>query len=285
MKHYDLINPFVSSSTDAFSRLKPGFEAPTHCVASIGMDVATPSRNRSVLLGVVRSENKRAVTRFELRSPNPHTNTYLCLAAVYQCMLDGIEYMISSGKDTKALEAEFIKPYGTEGDYLDKDRLYRCEEDIFETMTNEERDRLFGKPSATVYDSMLVLSEHKNVTSILCAGDVFDRIILESYARAMLDRWEMELSQRVIPNNRSALRSYTKRNDDSSEYDNELWNNILAKKHYLAKNTADSRSLFDRIKEAIDNKDLSLVSDLQLEMNDLMDEIRSLYKEYCNNQI
>ena len=81
------------------------------------------------------------------------------------------------------------------------------------------------------------------------------------------------------------MRSYTKRNDDSSEYDNELWNNILAKKNYLAKNTADSRSLFDRIKEAIDNKDLSLVSALQLEMNDLMDEIRSLYKEYCNNQI
>jgi len=285
MKHYDLINPFVSSTTDAFNRLKPGFEAPTHCVASIGMDVATPSRNRSVLLGVVRSENKKAVTRFELRAPNPHTNTYLCLASIYQCMIDGIEYMISSGKDTKALEAEFIKPYGTPGDYLDQDRLYRCEEDIFETMTDEERDRLFGKPAATVYDSMLVLAEHKNVTSILCAGDVFDRIILDSYATAMLDRWEMELRERIIPENRAALRSYTPRHDSGSAYDNALWEKINAMKTYLAKNTSDSKSLFDRIKDAIAEKDLAKVSSLQLEMNSKMDQISAMYREYCNNQI
>ena len=285
MKHYDLINPFVSSSTDAFNRLQPGFEAPTHCVASIGMDVLTPSRNRSVLLGVVRSEDKKAVTRFELRAPNPHTNTYLCLAAIYQCMLDGIEYMVRSGKDTKALEAEFIKPYGTPGDYLDTDRLYRCEEDIFESMTSEERDRLFGKPAATVYDSMLVLSEHKDVTNILCAGDVFDRIILDSYARAMLDRWEMELSERIIPQSRSTLRNVIKRHDDSCAYDSAKWDEISSLKSYLAKSTDSSTSLFDRIKDAIVAKDAAKVSELQIEMNRVINELRTLYKDYCDNQI
>ncbi len=285
MKHYDLINPFVSSSTDAFNRLQPGFEAPTHCVASIGMDVLTPSRNRSVLLGVVRSEDKKAVTRFELRAPNPHTNTYLCLAAIYQCMLDGIEYMIRSGKDTKALEAEFTKPYGTPGDYLDTDRLYRCEEDIFESMTSDERDRLFGKPAATVYDSMLVLSEHKGVTDILCAGDVFDRVILDSYARAMLERWEMELRERIIPENRSKIRSYTKRHDDSCGYDSARWAEIMELREYLAKNTDTSSSLFDRIKEAIASGDAAGVSELQIEMNNKMNILREKYRDYCNNQI
>ncbi len=285
MKHYDLINPFVSSSTDAFNRLQPGFEAPTHCVASIGMDVLTPSRNRSVLLGVVRSEDKKAVTRFELRAPNPHTNTYLCLAAIYQCMLDGIEYMIDSGKDTKALEAEFTKPYGTPGDYLETDRLYRCEEDIFESMTSDERDRLFGKPAATVYDSMLVLAEHKDVTGILCAGDVFDRVILDSYARAMLERWEMELRERIIPENRSKIRSYTKRHDDSCGYDSSRWAEIMELKEYLAKNTDASTSLFDRIKEAIASGDAAKVSELQIEMNGKMNILREKYRDYCNNQI
>ena len=285
MKHYDLINPFVSSSTDAFNRLQPGFEAPTHCVASIGMDVNIPSRNRSVLLGVVRSEDKKAVTRFELRSPNPHTNTYLCLAAIYQCMIDGIEFAVRSGHSTKMLETEFVKPYGADGEYLDKDRLYRCEEDIFESMTGEERDRLFGKPAATVYDSMLVLSEHKNVTSILCAGDVFDRIILDSYARAMLERWEMELKERIIPENRASIRSIVKRHSDDSSYDELLWNEIVSLKNYIAKTSSESDSLFDRIKKAIDEKDLKKVSVLQIEMNQKMTELRDRYKEYCNNQI
>ena len=36
-------------------------------------------------------------TRFELRSPNPKSNTYLVLAASYMAMLDGIK---------AALEAE-----------------------------------------------------------------------------------------------------------------------------------------------------------------------------------
>ena len=285
MKHYDLINPFVSSTTDAFNRLQPGFEAPTHCVASIGMDVKTPSRNRSVLLGVVRSETKKAVTRFELRAPNPHTNTYLCLAAIYQCMIDGIEYMVSSGKSSKDMEDEFIKPYGAQGEYLEQNRLYRCEEDIFESMTGEERDRLFGKPAATVYDSMLVLSEHQNVTNILCAGDVFDRIILDSYSRAMLDRWEMELKERIIPENRSTIRSIVKRHADVSSYDDALWNEIVDLKNYIAKSSIDKPCLFDRIKNAINEKDLKSVSVFQIEMNQKMNELRNKYKEYCDNQI
>ncbi len=285
MKHYDLINPFVSSSTDAFNRLQPGFEAPTHCVASLGMNVLTPSRNRSVLLGVVRSENKKAVTRFELRSPNPHTNTYLCLAAIYQCMIDGIEFMVNKNMTTKQMEEEFTKPYGSEGLYLDSDRLYRCEEDIFESMTSEERDRLFGKPAATVYDSMKVLAEHKNVTSILYAGDVFDRIILDSYARAMLDRWEMELRERIIPENRANIRNCTKKHTESNSYDDRLWDDISSIKSYLAKTTDESVCLFDKIKEAINNKDMAEVSKLQIEMNSKMNELRMMYRDYCNNQI
>ena len=285
MKHYDLINPFVSSTTDAFNRLQPGFEAPTHCVASIGKDVKTPSRNRSVLLGVVRSENKKAVTRFELRSPNPHTNTYLCLAAIYQCMIDGIDYMVKSGKTTHELEEEFVKPYGTPGDYLDKDKLYRCEEDIFESMTSEERDRLFGVPAATVYDSMYVLANHANVTSILCAGDVFDRIILDSYARAMLDRWEMELRERIIPENRTIIRNCIKRHSSDNEYDESIWKEICCLKDYIAKSTVDEKSLFEKIKAAINEKDLAKVSALQIEMNKKMNQLHEIYREYCNNQI
>ena len=285
MKHYNIISPFVSATTDAFERLTPGFEAPTHAVASIGMDVLTPSRNRSVLLGLVRSMDNKHATRFELRAPNPHTNTYLCLAAVYQSMLDGIDYVLASGKDTKALEAEFIKPYGEESDYLEKDRLYRCEDDIFEDMTSEERDRLFGKPSENVYHSIDILKSNPDVDPILCNGDVFNKMILDSYYQAMLGRWEMELLEKIIPANLQTIRNVVRRDDGSNSYDEILWNEIVSLKVRLAKDSETETSIFTKIKNAIGERNWEETSKYQLEMKATMKELRAKYKTYCENQI
>ncbi len=285
MKHYDLINPFVSATTDAFKRLQPGFEAPTHAVASLGKDVLTPSRNRSVLLGLVRSEENRYATRFELRSPNPHTNTYLCLSAIYQCMLDGIKYALASNKTTKELEAEFIKPYGTPGDYLETNKLYRCEEDIFETMSDEERDTLFGVPPATVYDSLKTFIADDNVSDVLCAGDVFNDKVLTSYSHAMLDRWQYELIERVVPNNLTTIRGYNKKHTTANIVDDDMWSDIEKLKMTIAKSTNESTSIFASIKDAIANKNLKDISRLQVKMNASMAELATLYREYCENQI
>ena len=285
MKHYDLINPFVSATTDAFMRLQPGFEAPTHAVASIGKDVLTPSRNRSVLLGLVRSENNKHATRFELRSPNPHTNTYLCLSAIYQCMLDGINYAISSGKTTKELEAEFIKPWGTPGDYLPKDRLFRCEDDIFENMTEDERDKMFGEPPATVYDSIKRFISSEHGTEILSAGGVFNDKLLSSYSHAMLDKWQYELLERIIPSNLTTLRGYTKRHTTANAVDDDMWSDIESLKLSLAKNTEENTSVFTSIKNAIESKSLKDISTLQVRMNRDMNDLAHLYREYCENQI
>ena len=285
MKHYNIISPFVSATTDAFERLTPGFEAPTHAVASIGMDVLTPSRNRSVLLGLVRSMDNKHATRFELRAPNPHTNTYLCLAAVYQSMLDGIAYVLSTDKDTKALEAEFIKPYGESSDYLEKDRLYRCEDDIFEDMDSDERDRLFGKPSENVYHSIYILKSNPDVEPILCNGDVFNSMILDSYYQAMLGRWEMELLEKIIPANLQTIRNVVRKDDGSNSYDDILWNEIVSLKVRLAKDSETETSIFTKIKKAIGERNWEETSKYQLEMKSTMKELRAKYKAYCENQI
>ncbi len=285
MKHYNIISPFVSATTDAFERLTPGFEAPTHAVASIGMDVLTPSRNRSVLLGLVRSMDNKHATRFELRAPNPHTNTYLCLAAVYQSMLDGIAYVLSTDKDTKALEAEFIKPYGESSDYLEKDRLYRCEDDIFEDMDSDERDRLFGKPSENVYHSIYILKSNPDVEPILCNGDVFNSMILDSYYQAMLGRWEMELLEKIIPANLQTIRNVVRKDDGSNSYDDNLWNEIVSLKVRLAKDSDTETSIFTKIKNAIGERNWEETSKYQLEMKSTMKELRAKYKAYCENQI
>lgn len=285
MKHYTLINPFISVTTDAFLRLQPGFEAPTHAVASLGKDINTPSRNRSVLLGLIRNSESAVQTRFEIRSPNPHTNTYLCLSASYQCMLDGIEYAVTSGHSTTELEKEFCKGYGEEAEYLEKDKVYRCEEDIFANFSTEERDRLFGVPPATVYDSLRCLLHADDLIPILCAGGVFSDQLISSYAHAMLDRWQMELSERIIPNNLSQIRNIVPFHDPMNSYDVALWKEIDTIRNRLAKDTSEYVSIFKEIRLAIDAKNLKELSKLQQQMNSLMNEMTMLYADYSANQL
>jgi glutamine synthetase len=200
-------------------------------------------------------------------------------------MLDGIDYVLSSNKSTNDLEAEFTKPFGTPADYLEQDRLYRCEEDIFETMTDDERDRLFGTPPATVYDSLKNFLEADGTTEILCAGDVFNDKILASYSHAMLDRWQYELSERIIPNNLTTLRGYTRRHTDANVVDDEYWSDIETIKLNLAKDTTERTSIFSCIKNSLESNDLREISRLQIRMNQEMNEIADLYRRYSDNQV
>ena len=94
LKNYEVMNPFISATTDSLKRLKPGFEAPVCIVTSLGQSPEIPSRNRTILAGLIRDPHNPLATRFELRSPNPFTNTYLCIASSYMAMLDGINYAL-----------------------------------------------------------------------------------------------------------------------------------------------------------------------------------------------
>ena len=64
LRNYEVLNPFVTSSNDAFNRLVPGFEAPVCIVTSLGHSYTNPSRNRSILIGLIRDINSPLATRF-----------------------------------------------------------------------------------------------------------------------------------------------------------------------------------------------------------------------------
>ena len=65
---------------------------------SLGHSAKMPSRNRTVLVGLVREIGNPMATRFELRAPNPKSNTYLVMAASYMAMLDGIKEALEHEK-------------------------------------------------------------------------------------------------------------------------------------------------------------------------------------------
>jgi glutamine synthetase len=284
LRRWEVVSPFITCSTDAFNRLKPGFEAPVCIVAAVGHTVEQPSRNRSVLAGLVRDRSNPLATRFEVRAPNPHTNSYLALAAMYQAMLDGIEYAVVSGRTAKELEAEFSKRPGEPATYLETARAYRSEEDVFEHYTQEERDRLFGKPPATVGETLRALEQDAAGRELLMRDGVFTERIIRSYATAMRNRWLLELSERIVPAYLAEVREYRRiHGPEEEESVGQLWSEVQALRRYLVQGTPDLPALFTRIRRAVDEGDDAEVSALQQEMNATITELRSRYAEYARH--
>lgn len=287
LKNYEVVNPFITSGNDAFNRLKPGFEAPICIVASIGRDVGTPSRNRTVLAGLIRDMGNPLSVRFEVRSPNPHTNTYLAMAAMFQSMLDGIKYAVASGKTARELEKAFCKQAGKADDYLEKERAYRSEEDVFEHYTEADRNRIFGTPPATVWENLKNLDKYPEKAAVLTAGGVFEKDILASYVKASSLQWAMELSERILNENADLVRRSVKlhKSDDSNGCDEDAWDRINTLRYSLMKDGLKDKSLFTRIREAIEKGEYDTVSDMQLEMSAKVSELKRLYAMYKRNII
>ena len=281
LKNYELLNPIISPERDSFQRLKPGYEAPVCIVTSLGLDHRTPSRNRTVLIGLVRDLKNPLSTRFELRSPNPHTNTYLIIGAGYLTMLDGIKAVLSAGKTPHELEASISKDYGEEDFYLERDREYRAERNIYTEFTPEEREKLFGRAPANVWQSFLNWGDgcfEKEKVALITGGDDTMAMILRSYRAQMLYKWTIEYHDRYIGNTMDFLRSCVKLHvDESNEYDVENWNRCAELKALIGQEVNGRASLLMQARIAIDNDDCAGLSRLELLIEEKLEELREAY--------
>ena len=285
LKNYDVVNPFVSSSNDALNRLKPGFEAPVCTVTSLGHTAQLPSRNRTVLVGLVREVGNPLATRFELRSPNPKSNTYLVLAASYMAMLDGIKAALEAGKTPEELEKSISKEFGEEDFYLDTDRVYRTEKDVFDEYTEEERDRFFGRAPRTVWENICAFEEYPQKLDIFKRDDVMTDTTLESYREAVLSQWKMELRSRIIPDMMNTLRRCRKAHSDhdSVDYDRRNWERISKLRDRIGRNTVAETCLLTQIIDALEAGDYQKASDLQVEMQAEVEKLIKMYLSYKKN--
>ena len=284
LKHYEAINPFISSTTDALNRLKPGFEAPVCIVTSFGTDPSEPNRNRTILCGLIRDIDNPMATRFELRSPNPYTNTYTALALIFVSALDGMKYAITCGKTQAQLLAEISKEVGESADYLDTNRAYRTEKDVFDDFTQEERNQMFGVAPATVWENVKGYYNNPELVETLSQGDAFAKDLMESFIASILKRWRLVLANRLIPNNLDTVRNMVAIHTDSrNSVDDKRFAEVNDLRFYLAKDSDDRKSLFTRLTDALHDGDYDLASKLQIEMNDKMEELEAKYANYAKN--
>ena len=284
LKNYEVINPIVSATNDSLNRLKPGFEAPVCIVTSLGHKPEIPSRNRTILAGLVRDAKNPYATRFELRACNPYTNTYLVLAAIYSAILDGV--LSTVGKTMDEMLKEISKQAGEQGFYLEKDRAYRSEENVFEDYTDEERNRLFGAPPATVWENMQGFKNYPEKLAAITAGGAITERIIESFTEGALLRWKTELISRIIPENRALVIKMTQiKSEVTTDLDSYNWTKVNNLRTKLAKDSIDEKSIFTLLTNALNSGDYQTASSLQVEMYDKMEELKATYDAYKKNII
>jgi glutamine synthetase len=285
LKHYTILNPFVAPTHDAFQRLKPGFEAPVCVVTSLGKDCRTPSRNRTVLIGLVRDVNNPLATRFELRSPNPHTNTYLVVGAAYMLMLDGIEAALSSGRSPEELEKSVSKNSGDDDFYLEKYREYRSESNIFTDYTEEQREKLFGKAPATVWENFKAFDRYPEELELITGGDETMNDIIGSFRAQMTLKWSTEFHDRLISDSMDYIRRCVKAHseDYATDYDIMNWRRVNRLRVELGKDSIDSKSILTLAKEALEDGDYEKASEYELLIQDKTEELRRTYSAYIEN--
>ena len=284
LKNYEVINPFVSATNDSLNRLKPGFEAPVCIVTSLGHTPKIPSRNRTILAGLIRDLKNPMATRFELRACNPYTNTYLVLAAAYSAILDGIRATID--RSAVDLLTELSKKAGQDSIYLEKSRAYRSEQDVFEDYTAEERNAMFGAPPATVWENMEAFEKYPAKVKVITAGGALRPQIIKSFREGALLRWKTEIIARILPEMRDIVRkAQLIESPYRTDQDSYNWNKLKAAREFLAKDSIDKKSLFTRLTNALNSGDFATASKLQVEMYDKIEELKTLYDEYVKNNI
>ena len=223
-------------------------------------------------------------TRFELRSCNPYTNTYLVLAAAYSALLDGVRAAIDHS--TRELLAELSKEAGQSGFYLERNRKYRSEKDVFEDYTAAERDKLFGKPPATVWENMNALEQYPEKVKVITAGGALRDQIIHAFKTGALLRWKTELIARILPEMRKLVRRSRKiESDFKTDQDSYNWNKIAELRAELAKDSIDKKSLFTRLTNALTGGDYEKASELQVEIYGKIEELKHLYDAYEKNII
>ena len=202
-------------------------------------------------------------------------------------MLDGVKAVVASGKNTTEILAELSKEAGTPGFYLETDRAYRSEHDVFDDYTEQERDRLFGKPPATVWENMNNLKKFAGKTEVIKKGNILRQEIINAFVSGALVRWSTELLKRIIPENLGIVKAAKPLHDMNTavDYDLYLWDKINALRFELAKDTIDQKSIFTRIKNAILSDDHYTASALQIEMYSKVEQLKELYSQYKKNII
>ena len=188
-------------------------------------------------------------------------------------------HAVDSGKTPEELLVELSKKPGEAADYLEAGRAYRCEENVFEDFTDEERAAVFGKPPATVWENVKTMRAYPEKMKVVTAGGSLNETLVDSFVASILYRWKNELMDRIIPGTEMMVKGFRELEDEDAS-DKGRWKAIKAKRIEIAKDTEDGECICTRLKKALNEGNFDLASDLQLEMMKKTEELEKEYRVY-----
>lgn len=196
-------------------------------------------------------------------------------------MIEGIKYSVT--KDTDELLAEISKPYGEFHGYLDKDREYRSELDVFEAYSEDERNNLYGKAPKNVYENILTM-ENENKMKFISENPDF-KYILDSYKTAVLQQWNIDTIARYLTDvknecknilNAMNKQSFDIKHSKASEIKCHIENKI---KYLFSNENANCDNVMQLI-EAAETHNYKEMSEAKINIDTTIEEIRKLYSKY-----
>ena len=113
-------------------------------------------------------------------------------------MLDGLKATLEKEKTPHELELSISKKSGEEDFYLEKEREYRSELNVFEDYSEEERCKLFGIPPKTVWENLKNFDRYPEKVAAISDG-IMDSQTLDSYHTYIVNEWSTEYYSRNIP--------------------------------------------------------------------------------------
>jgi glutamine synthetase len=200
-------------------------------------------------------------------------------------MLDGIRAVLEAGKTPQELERSISKKAGEEDFYLETNREYRSEENVFTYYTPEERAELFGHAPATVWENFRAFDRYADRLGIITSGDESLGRIIGSYREQMTMKWITEFHDRRIPNAMEFVRRCAPQHDqeDISDLDEKNWARVRELRAELGKDTVSRKSILTLAKEALDLEEYDRASELELTIQNKTEELRDAYNEYRKN--
>jgi glutamine synthetase len=192
-------------------------------------------------------------------------------------MLEGMK--ANENRDAAELDRELHKKKGDPAQYLNPDREYVSELDIFDDYTAEERVALFGRSPRTVHEVMESLREQP----ALFQQTPLREDITNSFKLSVMKKWRVELSEKEIPTLRQELVAMRREEELENTLDAQNWSALDKLRAAIACSTTQDKSLFSKMEDATQNGDDELLSKLSLELDVAMIQARHAWRIYRRN--
>ena len=109
--------------------------------------------------------------------------------------------------------------------------------------------------------------------------------LINSFKLAMTNKWTTEIGKRILTSYTNEVRSFKALHSVTNALDLDVsnWMKINELRYYLMKDSYTNKSLFTRLKHSIACNNLHETSELYLELEERMCDLRTFYSNYKKN--